>query len=198
MKSVQSSILRALRFVLLSVGLVAASAGAWAGYLRVTGNIHTVARGQFYRSAQLDAEDLAETIADKRIRTVINLRGKSDEDWYRDERAVSQRAGVRYVDFGLSAGEDLTTAQLDRLVALVKDAPKPILVHCYGGADRSGLASAAYQLVVARLSPGQAAEQLTFWYGHFPWFRSHTAAMDRSFDRLVARTETPNGTIARP
>lgn len=190
MKFDRKELLKLARIVLLSCGLVVAGTGAWAGYLRLSGNFHVVATGKFYRSAQLDAEDLAEAIADKGIRTVINLRGENDEAWYREERAVPQQAGVRYVDFGLSAGEDLTNTQLDRLVALIKHAPEPILVHCYGGADRSGLASAIYQLVVAGLPPDRAAEQLTFWYGHFPWFRSHTAAMDRSFGRLVARIKT--------
>jgi protein tyrosine/serine phosphatase len=114
-------------------------------------------------------------------------RGENADQWYLDERRVSVEAGVNYVDFGLSSGDDLTDEQLDQLVTILRDAPHPVLVHCFAGADRSGLVSAAYQLVVGNLPPEEAAGQLLFWYGHFPWLRSHTAAMDRSFERLAAR-----------
>jgi protein tyrosine/serine phosphatase len=41
-----------------------------------------------------------------------------------------------------------------RLVAVLCQAPKPILIHCEGGADRSGLASEIYLSQVAH--PGEA------------------------------------------
>lgn len=171
----------------LLIASIAAGAGAWAGYLRLTGNFHEVVPGLFYRSAQLDAEGLANTIQTYGIRTVINLRGENPDQWYVDERRTATEAGVRYIDFGMSSGEDLTDARQDQLVTILTDAPRPMLVHCYAGADRSGLVSAAYQLVVGKRPPDEAAGQLSFWYGHFPWLRSHTAAMDRSFERLAAR-----------
>jgi protein tyrosine/serine phosphatase len=87
-------------------------------------------------------------------------RGENADQWYLDERRVSVEAGVNYVDFGLSSGDDLTDEQLDQLVTILRDAPHPVLVHCFAGADRSGLVSAAYQLVVGNLPPEEAAGQL--------------------------------------
>jgi protein tyrosine/serine phosphatase len=180
-------VLKIFRVTALVAAMAAAGAGAWAGYLRLSGNFHEVAPGMLYRSAQPDAERLSNVIKTYGIRTVINLRGENADQWYLDERRVSVEAGVNYVDFGLSSGDDLTDEQLDELVTILKEAPHPVLVHCFAGADRSGLVSAAYQLVVGNLPPEEAAGQLSFWYGHFPWLRSHTAAMDRSFERLAAR-----------
>jgi hypothetical protein len=57
--------------------------------------------------------------------------------WYDDEIAASARDGVRHFDLGLSPTRELAK----RLMA----APKPSPIHCNGGADRSGLASALYE-----------------------------------------------------
>jgi protein tyrosine/serine phosphatase len=85
----------------------------------------------------------------------------------------------------MSASKEPDTATIDHLETSIRTAAKPILVHCEAGADRSGLAAAIYELIVARRSPAISARQLSFYYGHFPWLWSRTGAMDRTFDRLV-------------
>jgi protein tyrosine/serine phosphatase len=59
-----------------------------------------------------------------------------------DEMKAVSSTGTRHIDFPISANRDLTDVQLDQLTALLRDAQQPVLVHCEGGADRSGLASA--------------------------------------------------------
>lgn len=175
-----------------TVGIIAALAGSWAGYLRLSGNFHTVEKGALYRSAQLSGPQLEERIKANGIRTVINLRGNNvGQSWYDAEMQVSQAAGVQHVDLALSAIRELNDDQLTRLTALLRDAPRPILVHCEGGADRSGIASALYKLKIANRPVDEAAAQLSFRYGHFPWL-SKTVAMDRTFARLVAAEEPAN------
>ena len=46
---------------------------------------------------------------------------------------------------------------------LLREAPKPVLVHCEGGADRTGLAAALY--LAAAGHPAQADGQLSVRYG---------------------------------
>lgn len=162
---------------------------SWAGYLRLSGNFHTVENGVLYRSGQLSGPQLSDRITENGIRTVINFRGYNAERfWYDEELTASSAAGVQHVDFPLSSGKELTDDQLLRLTALLQDAPRPMLIHCEAGADRSGLASALYTFSVAKRPAAEAAAQLSFRYGHFPWLRSSTAAMDRTFERVVART----------
>jgi uncharacterized protein (TIGR01244 family) len=185
---VKSNALLWLRRFGLTVGIIAAGAGSWAGYLRLTGNFHPIENGVIYRSGQLSGPQFANRIKENGIRTIINLRGdNTGQPWYDAEMEASKAARVQHVDFPLSAGRELTDAQVTRLTALLRDSPRPILIHCEAGADRSGVASALYLLLVARRPVREASGQLSFRYGHFPWLTSRTAAMDRTFDRVAAR-----------
>lgn len=169
-----------------TLGVIAALAGGWAGYLRLSGNFHVVEEGVFYRSAQLSGPQFEERIKANGIRTIINLRGNNaGQPWYDAEIRASQAAGVQHIDLALSAIRELTDEQLQRLTALLQGSQRPILVHCEGGADRSGIASALYKIKIANRPADEAAAQLSFRYGHFPWF-SKTVAMDRTLARVVA------------
>ena len=177
---------RALAVVLIAVGVVAAGAGGWAGYLRVTGNIHEVEPGRVYRSGQLWPSQLSSLLQEKGIRTVINLRGENPgRSWYDDEIHVTEAAGVRHVSLPMSANVEPSPELLARLIDTLGSAQQPMLIHCEAGADRSGLASALYQLINKGQSPAEADRQLSFRYGHFPWLTSRTGAMDRTFWRVV-------------
>ncbi len=59
------------------------------------------------------------------------------------------------------------------LLDLYKKAPHPILVHCNGGADRTGEAAALWVLDQQNKRKKDALKQLTFKYGHI---RSKTPA----------------------
>ena len=174
-----------LRRAALSVGTIGMLALGWAGYLQLSGNFHVVDKGILYRSAQLDNSQLKNKIENYGIRTIINLRGENPtRAWYVEEMKAVKATDVHQVNFALSSGKELTKTQIEQLIALLRDSPRPILVHCQAGADRSGLVSALYELLVAKRSTAEAAAQLSFRYGHFPWLRSSTAAMDRTFERV--------------
>jgi protein tyrosine phosphatase (PTP) superfamily phosphohydrolase (DUF442 family) len=167
----------------------------WAGYLRLTGNIHEIEPGVLFRSAQLDGATLDSLVRKEGIRAVLNLRGaQAGQPWYDDEIAASARDGVRHFDLGLSPTREPDEALVTQLVKILNAAPKPLLIHCNGGADRSGLASALYELRIAGKPIDQAAEQLSFRYGHFPWLPwSRTGAMDRTFRRIAASASSSAG-----
>ena len=160
--------------------------GGYIAYLQLSGNFHEVIAGQFYRSGQPSAAQLDRYIKDHGIRTVINLRGENlDAPWYQQELAQSQSLGITHIDFGMSAGKALTMPQTEQLISLLRDAPKPILVHCQGGADRSGLVSVIYMQQVAHIDEDVAEEQLSPLYGHVALpFLSRSYAMDDSWETL--------------
>lgn len=182
-------ILRRLLMIALAVPLSAAAGmGGWAGYLQATGNIHTVAPGRLYRSAQLDGEALTRIVHADGIKAVLNLRGAHPGmPWYDGEMRVAARLGVRHYDLTMSANREPDRATLHRLVEILRTAPKPLLVHCKEGADRSGLAAAIYELALDGRNVQEAGEQLSFRYGHFPWLTSRTGAMDRAFRDYAQR-----------
>jgi protein tyrosine/serine phosphatase len=160
--------------------------GGYAGYLQLTGNFHTVVAGQLYRSAQPSSAQLERYIRDNGIKTVINLRGSSgNAKWWAEEVAVSDRLGVRHVDFGMSAYKILTADRADKLLAIMRDAPKPILIHCLSGSDRTGLASVLYSQQIANVKEDVAETQLSFAFGHvgIPYLSS-AYAMDESWSDL--------------
>jgi protein tyrosine/serine phosphatase len=68
---------------------------------------------------------------------------------------------------------------------MLKDAPKPILIHCRGGADRTGLASVLYSQRIAGIPTGRAEQQLSLYFGHVgvPLISS-AYAMDLTWEML--------------
>ena len=132
----------ALAFAAVCV-LALCGAGAWAGYLQATGNIHEVAPGLVYRSNQLGPVQMVALLHDEGIRTVINLRGGSrDDPWYREEADVVASVGARLIDIPLLDSLEPDAAQMTQLLDALGSSPTPILIHCKAGADRSGLAAA--------------------------------------------------------
>lgn len=161
---------------------IAATVGLYCGVLQLLGNVHAVVENQFYRSAQLDKEALARVVKEHGIKSILNLLGNSpDKAWYVDEIAVSKALGVEHHDYAISANEVVSVSELDEILTILRHAPKPILVHCKNGADRSGLVAAVYLAEVKGAMLDDAAGQLSLYYGHFPWLISTTGAMDESF-----------------
>jgi protein tyrosine/serine phosphatase len=171
----------------LIVGLSCVSYAAYCGILIKAGNFHAVDNGLFYRSAQPDQDTLADDIGDHHIKSILNLRGANPGiAWYDNELAVAQKYNVAHYDVGISAEHPVAPEKIEQILNVLRDAPKPILVHCQSGSDRAGFVSALYLYAIAHRSADIAARQLSLWYGHFPYLISKTDAMDASFAQYVA------------
>lgn len=171
--------------------LLAALVVVYAAYIWETDNLHIVYNGQLYRSAQPSTAVLDELIRKFGIKTVINLRGPSPtERWYVEELSATAQAGAVHLDIPLSAVRAPSSDLVRHIVDVLNSATKPILVHCSGGADRSGLVSALYLFAIAHQPQDVAARQLSILYGHVPFLNPRTAAMDRSF-RAFAEENPP-------
>jgi protein tyrosine/serine phosphatase len=161
---------------------LALALGGYAGYALATDNFHTVVPGQVYRSGQMDAGGFSHCIQRYGIKSILNLRGENPAtSWHQAEIATAEKLNVVHYDRSLGSGTPLTLEQMDDLVNLLRQAPKPVLIHCNGGADRSGLVSALYCFAIDGEKPEQADKQLTIWYGHVPFIRPKVIAMDNSF-----------------
>lgn len=153
--------------------------------ITVGGNFHTVVDGEVYRSAQPNGTDLAREVAAEGIRSVINLRGDNlGTPWYDAEIAEAKRLGVTHIDFRMSSRHQLSQAEAAALIEVMRTAPKPVLIHCAGGSDRSGLAAALYIAAIAQLGEDAAEEQLSLAYGHISLEQNPAFAMDRTFEAL--------------
>lgn len=171
---------------LAAIVAILAIAGAYLGGLQIFGNFHEVLPGELYRSAQFTPERLAEYQDAVGIRSIVNLRGQNPgTSWYDEEVRASKKFGIAHYDFRMSASRHLSQKQASELVALLRSVPKPVLIHCQGGADRSGLASALYLAAIAHADESAAEGQISIFYGHIgiPYLSS-TYAMDESWESL--------------
>lgn len=150
-------------------------------------NIHTVDDSKLYRSAQLDAEDLRALAAEHRLKSVLNLRGANlDKDWYREEVAVCQELGLVHTSISLSSRRWPRPSEILALLDAFEAGPYPMVVHCLGGADRSGLAAAIYRIAVRGEPASEASAELSLWRGHLGALRG-TEELDQ-FLELYGRT----------
>lgn len=173
------------RAAVIGVSLTLVFGGTYLGYLQLNGNFNTVVSGELYRSGQITPQQLDDYVTKYGIKTIINLRGRNPgTPWYDVETAESDKLHIDHIDFGLSARREVTELQEVELIGLMRNAQKPILIHCKGGADRSGLASALYLAAVKKWSPEHAEGQLSIRFGHFSLPFIPEYAMDRSFEKF--------------
>jgi len=152
---------------LLLVALAVLSRWIWVVF--GGGNVHVVLAGQVYRGAQLSPATLERLVKRHGIRTVVNLRGCSDTiPWYLHECHVAQRLNLSMEDVGFSAYRFPNKNEMRALIDVLDRAEYPIYLHCRRGADRTGVAAAAFMLLKTGTSLGEARRQLSFRYGHVP------------------------------
>ncbi|MFM9996282.1 MAG: fused DSP-PTPase phosphatase/NAD kinase-like protein [Phycisphaerales bacterium] len=152
---------------------------AWRGANCVLGaNDGTVFPDKAYRSGQLSADELREAVAVRGVRSVVNLRGENDTAWYREEAAACRAAGVPLFDIAMSARELPKPEAALELARVLRDAPRPMLIHCKNGANRTGLAATIYLIECEGMPPDDAQRRgLTLWHGHIPL--GQTGAINR-------------------
>jgi protein tyrosine/serine phosphatase len=171
--------------VIILLALIVNTSG-YVLYRVETGNFYTVLPGKIYRSGQMDEAQWVDYIQKYAIKSLLNLRGEHRASrWYQQERRVVEKLRIAHYDFGLSASREVDDETLETILGIMRQAPKPILIHCQAGADRTSLIAALYLFAIEGQLAEVASHQLSLIYGHFPYLLSGTGAMDRSFWRYV-------------
>ena len=112
----------------------------------VEGESRIYLAGDMYFGPQLDAEAF-ERMADRGVRTVINLRSTSemtelardtiDEESGTpgfDEAAALSALGINYIHIPLGGDDGYEPADVDAFAHAIESAHSPVLVHCLSGA----------------------------------------------------------------
>jgi protein tyrosine/serine phosphatase len=170
-----------LRLYIFSALLIIFMVGGYAAYILETGNFHTITPGEAYRTAQLSGSKLSQYIEAYHIKSVMNLRGQNPEkEWYENEIRTCKKYGIEHYDLALSSTHEPNIKAIKKMLEIFTSAPRPILIHCQYGADRSGLVAAMWKVIVDKEPKSEAKKQLSVWYGHVP-FKGRDA-MDRFFE----------------
>ena len=174
---------KSVKFASAFILLSALGAGVYWAYTFTTGNFHTITDGEAYRSAQLDKTQLEYFTKKYKIMSILNLRGKEPgSQWYKNELEVSNERHIAHYDITLSALSEPDKKDVEEMLTIFKSAPRPILIHCLGGADRSGFAAAVWKRVIDKAPKSLAARQLSLLCGHLPFGK--TRVMDKSFEKF--------------
>lgn len=128
-------------------------------------NLHAVGE-KGWRAAQ-PAPHHFRRLKRRGVRTVVNLRGGRAFGSYPLEIEACRREGLIYREVLLRSRDAPTVATLEEVAALFETLEYPAVFHCKSGADRSGLMSALYLMLVDGLRPSEAKRALSLRYGHF-------------------------------
>jgi protein tyrosine/serine phosphatase len=134
-------------------------------------NFHWVVPGEAARAAQAWAGGVGHFLEKRGIRAVINLRGRNDDlSWWKNETAEASARGIAHLDAMLDSRKLPTRAMLMRLIQAFDEAPRPFMLKCSGGQDRTSFAAALYLIHRGGWSayPLAAAQYARFPYLHFP------------------------------
>lgn len=134
-------------------------------------NFHWIEPGRAARASQAYAGFLRAFLRAHGIRALVNLRGRNpDRLWWRHETRICSASGILHRDARLSSRQLPTRTMLIDLVDAFDFVPRPLLLKCSGGQDRTSFAAALYLLHVNGWgSLAAARRQFARWpYLHWP------------------------------
>jgi predicted protein tyrosine phosphatase len=148
-----------------------------------------VIENQIYRSAQLSVSRLDTLIQDHGIRTIIALIGpEKGAPWYENEKALAAERQVQLNNIGFGSHELPQYNRLNQLVDTLLSAPRPILLHCYRGADRTGMASAIALILYSDPSLETLEKQFSWRFGVVPYSDSIGVLFFNQYNQWLSAT----------
>ena len=130
-------------------------------------NFHWVIPGEAARAMQAWAGGLGGFLKRRRIRAIINLRGRNDDlSWWKKETAIAKANGIAHLDAMLDSRKLPTRDMLVRLIESFDTAPRPFLLKCSGGQDRTSFAAALYLI---HRDGWQAMAEARAQFARFPY-----------------------------
>jgi DSP-PTPase phosphatase fused to NAD+ Kinase len=134
-------------------------------------NFCVVTPGALWRGETPSHAD-AQWLVDHGVRTVVSLQldvRPSFESVHPGPGVVRSVTYFRVRDF--AATQVLTHRHIDdhvaEVLAIIQEAPKPVLISCRAGVDRTGIIAAAYRVLVDGMSRQRAIKEMEGF--HSPW-----------------------------
>ena len=170
-------------------------------------NFCVVTPGTLWRGPHPDSSD-AQWLLNHGVRSVVSLQLNDQKAFENAAAPAGLSQALPYFQVpGFNPFQVLSATHLDDHVALflaiMKQAPKPIYVHCRAGVDRTGVLAGAYRVIVEGADQEQVIADMARW--HSPWnaidakyIRKLTPPREASILRKAAELGTrlkPSATI---
>lgn len=107
---------------------------------------------ELYRSGQPSADQMKE-LERFGIKTVLNLRQYNSDD--KEAKGTAPQLFHVKMNAGRIYDKDVIEA-----LTIIRDAPKPVLIHCWHGSDRTGVIVAMYRIVFQNWTKEAAIAEL--------------------------------------
>lgn len=125
-------------------------------------NFHLVDKN-VWRSSQPNPESI-KRMKEHGLKSIINLRGDEQTDIW--EKKLSDSLGINYFSKPMDATKEQDLEYLKEILLIVEDENnQPVLIHCLGGKDRTGLIVGMYKLKHTDISMEELRKE-TIMYGH--------------------------------
>jgi tyrosine-protein phosphatase SIW14 len=136
-----------------------------------------------FRSEQPDRKGFEEIRA-QGIRSIVNLRDAHSDD------SLVKGLGLNVIWVPMTA-DGFSEEDIVRALKAIRDAPKPVLVHCKHGADRTGVVMAMYRVVFQDWSKEDAIAELKGGGFGFHWYYFNIPSFIKNVDvaRIKARLD---------
>jgi len=100
---------------------------------------------RLYRGGQPKKKDGIKKLADLGIKTIVNLRGESDET--KAEESEAKSLGMQFFNIPMSSAGRPTEEQVKRIFEIVESKENgPVFIHCRRGSDRTGVIVAIFRI----------------------------------------------------
>lgn len=156
------TLLRRTALVLAVAGLV--TLGVTQKYRFIAKRFGVVEEGLIYRSGQISKWMFEKTVEKYGIEVVIDLNGIEPNDEHQAAEIASiERLGLQLHRLplgGNGTGDISRYAEAHEIIAAAASQNRPVLVHCAGGAQRTGGVIATYRVLVQNVPGSRAYAEL--------------------------------------
>lgn len=119
------------------------------------------------------------------FKSILNLRGAAGAAHYLTEQESCAELGLTLVDVRLNARNAASREDIQAVIDAFRTIERPFMMHCKSGADRAGLASAIYLMVIEGRPVSQARRMLSLRFWHVK--QSRTGVLGYILDLFEAR-----------
>jgi protein tyrosine/serine phosphatase len=152
----------------------------------VWSNFAAVAPGLLYRCNHPTPQRLAALTRRYGLKTLINLRGKTQSGSDALSRDAAARLGLDFIDMALESRGAPQRDRIMRLHDIFRTMRAPALMHCKSGADRAGLAAGLFVMSQGGTAR-EALQQLSLRFGHIR--QARTGILDAFFHHYAREAE---------